>query len=189
MADLVPGGSEGLEDGGSSAPQGYDVANNGVTAVAPLEKRPPGRPRRDGLVPGSEAAAAADLLKRRQRNIERRQRQDVKELARVGGDLLRREDHGAGRTGSPAAAFGTVTRALREIHEMERRQYGMDQEISRPVAVILLPVAASDIGAWQAESVRLLGSQPRSETSMEVRPGYRVIEEDVIGTPADEAAP
>lgn len=184
MADSRPGGLEGLKGReGSATPAGraQDVAQSKEIAT----KQPGGRPRKDGLPSGSAEALAADHLKRRQRSVSKRQRVDVRKLARVGGELLDREDYGAGKAGSPAAAFGTLTRAMKDIHEMERRQYGLDQEVTRPVAVIMLPVAASDMAAWQAESVRLLGSQPRPDASMAVRPGFRVIEDDILDQPTD----
>ena len=192
MADRASGVREGLKGGeGSATPAGRA---QDVVVVPPQDticsaSSKGGRPRKDGLPSGSAEALAADTLKARQRRVSHRQRVDVRKLARVGGELLDRKDYGAGKAGSPAAAFGTLTRAMKDVHEMERRQYGLDQEVTRPVAVILLPVAASDMAAWQAESVRLLGSQPRPDASMAVRPGFRVIEDDIVGEPADEVAP
>ncbi len=147
-----------------------------------------GRPRRDGLVPGSEAALEATKERRRRRgSIKLQQRKDIDELAQVGRELLAREDHGAGRQGSPAAAFGTVTRAMRELHQMQREAYGIDGPGKAPTAVILLPVAASTIEAWAAAAGGVLGLRPAPEATDpdKLRPAFRSIEDDVIGQPGD----
>jgi hypothetical protein len=178
MADSTPGGLEGLKAGGHARPDA-----SGPQDVA---KTLPQGTTHSGPAPGTQEYRHAHSKARMKRNVGSRQRRQVRELSKMGDELLKRADCGAGSKGSPAAAFGTVTRALREVHEMERAQFGLDESQVKQVAIILLPVAASDMDAWQRESVRVLGSVPRQDKALEVRPGYRVIEDDVIGEAASE---
>lgn len=147
-----------------------------------------GRPRSDGLRPASPEAKEADREKRRRRgSIKVAQRKEIDGLLAVGRELIAREDHGAGRQGSPAAAFGTVTRAVRELHQMQREAYGIDGPGKAAPAVILLPVPASTVEAWAALAGGVLGVQQAAERPdpNKLRPAFRSVEDDVVGQPGE----
>lgn len=187
MAERRAKRKEGGKAGEGAAPR--TTAAQDVVPVSPATTRygVVGRPRRDGLVPGSAEAAAADKDRRRRRgSVKVQQRKDIDKLAAVGRRLLDSPGHGAGVQGSPAAAFGTITRAMKELHAMQREAYGIDGPGRAAPAVIVLPVAAPTVEAWAALAAGALGvRQAAAPDPDRIRPAFRSVEDDVIGQPDD----
>lgn len=164
MASRKQGGDSGGLDGGD------------VPARNSQQRRGRGRPRKDGT-----PAQPRDLDAEARKRVAKRHRDDCRRLAQAIESVGKLENHGAGPSGSPAQAVGTLTRATRDLHDLERTAYGMDKGSSGVRAVILLPVPADDMDSWAAAARTALRLPERVQDDPTARrDGYREIEADDV---------
>lgn len=73
---------------------------------------------------------------------------------------------------SPAKYLLDLARAIRDVIGLERQTYGLDAHVTGPVPVILLPVKAVSVEAWQAATAEALGVEVSNLQKVEaIQPG------------------